>query len=86
MKLLKSTLTKPTTRRGQLIKVLAYEHGKPLGEAALLGWGYFIVREDGKSQRPVLYDIAGNELPKGVWYQLKPTDEVRDCIIPRNIQ
>lgn len=72
---------KSSTVTGLLQKILVYEHGKPMGEAALLGSGWTEVYNNGVMSAPDLYDFQGVRLPPG-WYQLVPTEEFKHVILP----
>lgn len=69
-------------RLGVMQKVYAYEN-KDGG--ALLGSGWIIHRDDGKTMAPDLYDISGKKLPEG-WYTLQVTGENHLVVIPRMVQ
>lgn len=68
---------------GLLQKILVYEHGKPIGEAALIGTGWVEIYPNGRSSAPNLYDLKGIRLPQG-WYQLAPQDDFRFVVLPVN--
>lgn len=72
---------KSSTVTGLMQKILVYEHGKPIGEAALLGQGWVEVYNNGVCSTPNIYDLLGVRLPQG-WYQLVPTEEYRHIILP----
>jgi hypothetical protein len=74
--------TAPPPRLGIMQKVFAYENKEG---GALLGSGWFIIRDDGKHMAPDLYDISGKKLPEG-WYTLQVTGENHLVVIPRMVQ
>lgn len=74
---------KPATIPGLMQKLLVYEHGKPLGEAALIGSGWVELLHNGVMRPPELYDLKGIRLPVG-WYQLVPTEEYKNVILMRS--
>jgi len=75
---------KPTTFSGLMQKILVYEHGKPMGEAALIGSGWVEINPiTGTMYTPNLYDFQGVRMPMG-WYQLVPTEEYTHIVLPRN--
>lgn len=66
---------------GLMCKVYAYEQGSD----AMLGSGWIIYRDDGKTMAPELFDLKGVKLPEG-WYTLKVTNEKHMVVIPRMVQ
>jgi hypothetical protein len=54
---------KPTTFTGLMQKIIVYESGKPLGEAAIVGTGWVEIYPSGHMGAPNLYDFQGVRLP-----------------------
>lgn len=71
----------PTTLSGIMHKLLVYD----FDTGALIGYGYMISYPSGFTSKPELFDIAGERLGGGM-YNLQPTSECWDVVVPRNIQ
>ncbi len=64
---------------GVMHKLVVYENG------ALVGYGFVISYPDGEMSKPDLYDIAGKELPAGL-YQLTILDGHFSVVVPTRVQ
>lgn len=66
-----------------MTKVVVYD--ETMGCKAIVGYGYLITGADGRTYKPTLYDLKGEELQEGM-FRLQLTDESQLVTVPGMVQ